>query len=33
VGAVLDGMSADDVEVVARFLTAAVDALRDASQE
>ncbi|QNG37044.1 MarR family transcriptional regulator [Geodermatophilaceae bacterium NBWT11] len=33
VGAVLDGMSADDVAVVARFLTAAVDALRDASQE
>jgi len=33
VGAVLDDMSEDDVEVVARFLTAAVDALRDASQE
>ena len=33
VGAVLEDMSEDDVEVVARFLTAAVDALRDASQE
>ena len=31
VGAVLEDMSEDDVEVVARFLTAAVDALRDTS--
>lgn len=33
VGAVLDDMSEDDVEVVARFLTAAVGALRDTSHK